>query len=77
MWKKKFKIELIKKIAKTKDERKSMTRSLCNNLRKIKTDILTIGTDYKSKKFIMNGLLNKRILSYQIKLSKKIVYFTI
>ena len=53
MWKKKFLIKKIRKMAKTKEERNKRIRNLCNELKKIKQDLLDIGCQakYRSKNF--------------------------
>lgn len=42
IWKKKFITEKIRKLGKTKKERETRIRSLCNDLRKIKNDLLNV-----------------------------------
>ena len=71
VWKKKFLIEKIRKIVKTKKDRDSRIRSLCNDLRKIKNDILNIGSEYKSKKFYHEWINEQKKFILPNKIFKK------
>jgi hypothetical protein len=68
MWKKDLLIDKIKKIKKTKKERDSSIKKLCNQLRKIKNDILNIENDtYKSKEFYHKWIKEQKKLVIPVK----------
>jgi hypothetical protein len=64
VWKKKFIIEKIRKLKLTKKEKDKRINDLCNQLRKIKNDLLNVeDNNYKSKSFYHNWIkTNKTIL---------------
>ena len=64
IWKKKFLIEKIRRIKLTTKEKNKRVNSLCNQLRKIKNDLLNVeNTEYKSKPFYHNWIKdNKKVL---------------
>lgn len=80
VWKKKFLIEKIRKMCKTKMERETRVRSLCNDLRKIKNDILNIeNNELKSKPFYHLWIKQQKqhVLPNKIKFNKNSVYYDI
>ena len=61
VWKKKFLIEKIKKLNLTKKEKDKRVNDLCNQLRKIKNDLLNVeNEEYKSKSFYHSWIKNNK-----------------
>jgi hypothetical protein len=80
VWKKKFMIEKIRKIFKTKKERDNRINKLCNELRKIKNDLLNVSDDkYKSKSLYHQWIkdVKKKILPNKTKYMKDNLYYDI
>ena len=80
VWKKKFIIEKIRKIFKTKKERESRINKLCNELRKIKNDLLNVSDEkYKSNVFYHKWIkdIKKQILPNKTKFQKDNLYYDI
>jgi len=78
IWKKKLIIEKIKKIYKTKKEQDDKINKLCNELRKIKNDILNISDEkYKSKSFYHQWIkdIKNKILPNKIKYKKDSLFY--
>ena len=78
VWKKKFLTEKIRKLGKTKAEREARIRNLCNELRKIKHDLLNVeNNEFKSKPHYHNWIREqkKHILPTKIKFNQKSVYY--
>jgi hypothetical protein len=86
VWKKKFLIEKIKRLnvvwkkksttTTGSENRKSRIRNLCNDLRKIKNDLLSVGTEYKSKKFYHEWISKQKelILPYKTFEKNNVLY---
>ena len=80
VWKKKFFLEKITKISKTKADRETRKRNLCNDLRKIKNDLLNVeNTECKSKPFYHEWIMEQRkfILPNKDKYNQKSIYYDI
>jgi len=78
VWQKKFMIDKIRKIKKTKKDRDSAVRKLCTQLRKIKNDILNIeNKNYKSNVFYHKWIneQKKLIVPSKDKFRKKSLYY--
>jgi hypothetical protein len=78
VWKKKFMIEKIRRIYKTKKMRKERINKLCADLRKIKNDILNVKDDkYKSKIFYHKWIkeIKKEIIPNKNKYPKESIYY--
>jgi hypothetical protein len=61
VWKKKFLIEKIRKLNLTKKKKDSRVNGLCNQLRKIKNDLLNVeNKEYKSKSFYHSWIKNNK-----------------
>jgi len=79
VWKKKMLTEKIRKLCKTKREREARIRNLCNELRKIKNDLLNVDTNvkYTSKYYYHSWITEqkKRILPNKTKFQKDSVYY--
>lgn len=78
MWKKDLMIEKIKKLKKTKKDRYSAIKKLCNQLRKIKNDILNIENDkYKSHSSYHTWITEqkKRIAPTKTEFKKDSLYY--
>jgi len=78
VWKKKFMIDKIRKIYKTKKERENRINKLCQELRKIKTDLLNVEDEnYKSKKFYHDWIKKQKkdILPNKTKYDKNSLYY--
>ena len=78
VWKKKFLTEKIRKLGKTKAERESRIRNLCNELRKIKNDLLNVETnEFKSKPYYHTWIREqkKHILPTKSKFNQNSVYY--
>ena len=78
VWKKKFLTEKIRKLGKTKAERENRIRNLCNELRKIKNDLLNVDTVI----FTSNSYYHKWIkeqkqhaLPFKKKFEKNSIYY--
>ena len=80
VWKKKFLLEKITKISKTKADRETRKRNLSNDLRKIKNDLLNVENDeLKSKPFYHEWITKQRkfILPNKDKYNQKSIYYDI
>ena len=80
VWKKKFLLEKITKISKTKADSETRKRNLCNDLRKIKNDLLNVENDeLKSKPFYHEWITKQRkfILPNKDKYNQKSIYYDI
>jgi len=78
IWKKKFITEKIRKLGKTKAERESRIRNLCNELRKIKNDLLSVDKkEYTSKCYYHNWITKQRnyVLPNKKKFEKDSIYY--
>jgi hypothetical protein len=77
VWKKKFMIEKIRKIKKTKVEKESSINQLNNQLRKIKNDLLNVEDDkFKSKSFYHQWIKDqKKLILPTKKFQKKNLYY--
>ena len=78
VWKKKFLTEKIRKLCKTKVERESRIRHLCNDLRKIKNDLLNVDTTpFQSKSFYHNWIQEqkKKVIPVKHKFNEKSIYY--
>jgi hypothetical protein len=77
VWKKKFIIEKIRKMKITPKEKETRINKLCNQLRKIKCDILNIDTNYKSYPFYYQWINNvkKYILPSKDKFKKNNLHY--
>jgi hypothetical protein len=78
MWKKDFIIEKIRKIKKTKKERDTSIRQLCNQLRRIINDLLNVDkTNYKSKQFYHKWIAEQKklIVPNKKKFKKDSLYY--
>ena len=78
VWKKKIITEKIRKLCKTKTEQETRIISLCNELRKIKNDLLTVDkTAYTSKSYYHSWITEqkKRILPNKSKFQKDSIYY--
>jgi hypothetical protein len=78
IWKKKFITEKIRKVGKTKKEREERIRNLCNELRKIKNDLLNIETnEFKSKTYYHKWIIEQKqfILPNKKKYEKNSIYY--
>jgi hypothetical protein len=78
IWKKQFITEKIRKLSKTKKEREDRIRNLCNELRKIKNDILNVDTtEFKSKSFYHKWIMEQKkfILPNKTKFDKNSIYY--
>ena len=71
IWQKKFMIDKIRKVKKTKRDRDNAVNRFNSDLRKIKNDLLNV-EDNKSKSFYHQWIKEQRKLYYQIKNSIKI-----
>jgi hypothetical protein len=68
IWKKKYMIDKIRKVKKTKKEREDTIRKLCTQLRKIKNDLLNVETtEYKSNKYYHNWIKEQKKLIVPVK----------
>ena len=80
VWKKKFLIEKIKKLNLTKKEKDRRVNSLCNQLRKIKNDLLNVeNKEYKSKIFYHLWIKNNKkvLLPNKKEFKKNNLYYDI
>jgi hypothetical protein len=80
IWKKKFLIEKIKKLNLTKKEKDKRINNLCNQLRKIKNDLLNVDNkEYKSKSFYHSWITNNKkiLLPDKNKFKKNNLYYDI
>ena len=80
VWKKKFMIEKIRKLKKTKKERDEGINNLCNQLRRIKKDLLNVEDDqYKSKDFYHDWITEQKklILPNKDKFEEDSIYYDI
>lgn len=78
VWEKKFMIEKIRKIKKSKKDRDTAVRQLCIQLRKIKNDILNIKNNtYKSDSYYHNWIKKqkKRIIPVKDTFKKNNLYY--
>ena len=78
VWKKDYLIEKIRKIKKTKTDRETAIRQLCNRLRRIKKDLLNVeDTNYKSDKSYHKWIIEQKkfILPNKIKYTKNSLYY--
>ena len=78
VWKKDYLIEKIRKIKKTKSDRETAIRQLCNRLRRIKKDLLNVeDTNYKSDKSYHKWIIEQKkfILPNKIKYTKNSLYY--
>jgi hypothetical protein len=78
VWKKDFMIEKIRKIKKTKKDRETTIRQLCNQLRRIKKDLLNVeDNNYKSDPSYHKWITNekKHILPNKTKYTKDNLYY--
>jgi transposase len=78
VWKKKFLTEKIRKLGKTKAEREARIRNLCNELRKIKNDLLNVeNNEYKSKPYYHAWIQEqkKHILPTKSKFNQNSIYY--
>ena len=80
IWKKKLITDKIRKIYKTKKERDDKIRSLNNELRKIKNDLLNVDdNNFKSKSFYHQWIIQQKnlILPIKNKFEEKSIYYDI
>jgi hypothetical protein len=80
VWKKKMITEKIKKLGKTKKEREQRIRNLCNDLRKIKNDLLNVETtEYKSKSYYHKWIIEQKrfILPNKKKYEKNSIFYDV
>jgi len=78
VWKKKFLTEKIRKLGKTKAERENRIRNLCNELRKIKNDLLNVDTTiFTSKHYYHKWIKEQKhnILPQKKKFEKNSIYY--
>jgi len=78
VWKKKFITEKIRKLCKTKKERETRIRTLCNELRKIKNDLLIVDTKvYTSKSYYHKWITEQKqhILPKKTKYEKNSIFY--
>ena len=78
VWKKKFITEKIRKLSKTKKERETRIRTLCNELRKIKNDLLNVDTKiYTSKSYYHKWITEQKqhILPNKTKYEKNSIFY--
>ena len=78
VWKKKFMIERIRKMKITQKEKENRVNKLCNQLRKIKCDILNVeNTNYKSYSFYHQWINNvkKNIIPNKNNFKKDSLYY--
>ena len=78
VWKKNFITEKIRKLSKTKKERETRVRSLCNELRKIKNDLLNVDTKiYTSKSYYHKWITEQKqhILPSKSKYEKNSIFY--
>lgn len=78
IWKKKVITEKIRKLGKTKKEREERIRSLCNELRKIKNDLLNVDTTtFTSKPYYHKWIIQQKqlILPNKKKFDKNSIYY--
>jgi hypothetical protein len=78
IWKKQFITEKIRKLSKTKKEREERIRNLCNELRKIKNDLLNVETtEFKSKSYYHKWIIEQKqlILPNKNKYDKNSIYY--
>jgi hypothetical protein len=79
-WKKKFLIEKIRKLNTTKKEKDKRVNGLCNQLRKIKNDLLNVeNNEYKSKSFYHSWIENNKkvLLANKKEFKKNNLYYDI
>ena len=80
IWKKQFITEKIRKLSKTKKEREDRIRNLCNELRKIKNDLLNVDTTiFTSKSYYHKWIIEQKhfILPNKQKYEKNSIYYDI
>ena len=80
VWKKKFLIEKIRKLNITKKEKDKRVNDLCNQLRKIKNDLLNVeNNEYKSKSFYHSWIENNKkvLLANKKEFKKNNLYYDI
>jgi hypothetical protein len=80
IWKKKFLIEKIRKLSITKKEKDKRINNLCNQLRKIKNDLLNVDRkEYKSNSFYHSWITNNKkiLLPDKDKFKKNNLYYDI
>lgn len=80
VWKKKFLIEKIRKLNLTKKEKDKRINGLCNQLRKIKNDLLNVEKkEYKSKSFYHSWIKNNKkvLLPNKKEFKKNNLYYDI
>jgi hypothetical protein len=78
VWKKNMIVEKIRKMYKTKKERETKIRNLCNELRKIKNDLLNVvNTNYTSKSYYHNWVTEQKqnILPNKTNYEKDSIYY--
>ena len=78
VWKKQVITEKIRKLGKTKKEREDRIRNLCNELRKIKNDLLNVDTtEFKSKSYYHEWIMEQKrcILPDKKKYEKNSIYY--
>lgn len=77
VWKKKFLLNKIKKLNITYKEKQTRKNRLCNELRKIKTDLLSLDNNFKSKSFYHNWIKQQKrfILPNKSEFKKESVYY--
>jgi hypothetical protein len=78
VWKKNMIVEKIRKMYKTKKERETKIRNLCNELRKIKNDLLNVvNTNYTSKSHYHNWVTEQKqnILPNKTNYEKDSIYY--
>ena len=78
VWKKQVITEKIRKLGKTKKEREDRIRNLCNELRKIKNDLLNVDTtEFKSKNYYHKWIMEQKqlILPNKQKYDKNSIYY--
>ena len=78
VWKKKFITDKIRKLSKTKKERETRIRTLCNELRKIKNDLLNVDTKtYTSKSYYHKWITEQKqhILPNKTKYEKNSIFY--
>ena len=78
VWKKKFLTEKIRKLGKTKAERENRIRNLCNELRKIKNDLLNVDTViFTSNSYYHKWIKEQKqhVLPFKKKFEKNSIYY--
>jgi len=78
VWKKKFIVDKIRKLAITKKDRETRIRNLCSDLRKIKNDLLSVDkSPFKCKSFYHSWIVEqkKHILPNKTKFNENSIYY--